>query len=189
MPTPRTRSDARGFTLVELMAVVFIVALLVQAVVFNMGALIPTTLLDAEANKFVASYDYLRAEAKVQGKRYKMVLDLNKQRWRVVMPPEDRLLSTQVQPEEMPLEWSMLDERVRYLTYCVAGGQPIRQGLVEILIDENGGSCDQTLSFRLKEDEEKVWTVQVRGLTGQASIVKSQNHQEAFFEAVTEGHF
>ena len=189
MRTTRHGPAVRGFTLIELMAVVFIVALLVQAVLFNMGALIPTTLLESEANKFIASYDYLRSEAKVQGKRYKLQVDLSKNRWRTVIPPEDRLLSTQVQPEEMPLEWTMLDERLRYSTYCVAGGQVARQGIVDITIDENGGSADQTLSFRLKEDEEKLWTVQIRGLTGQSTLVKSENHQEAHFVAVTEGHF
>jgi len=184
-----SRTQENGFTLIELMVVIFIVALVFQIVAFNMGALIPASLLDSEANKFIGSYDYLRSEARVQGKRYKLQVDLVRGRWRVVLPPEDRLLSTQVQPEEMPLEWSPLDERVRYSTYSVAGGQAARQGIVDIVIDENGGSADQTLSFRLKENEEMIWTVQVRGLTGQATLVKSQNRKEAYFEAVTEGHF
>ena len=186
---PTKVGGAAGFTMIELMVVVFIVALLFQLVTFNMGALVPGSLLDTEAKKFIASFDYLRSEAKIQGKPYKLQVDLSRHRWRTVLPPEDRLTTEQAVPEEVPLEWSPLDERVRYLGFSGAGNPPARQGIVDIELDENGNTADQALSFRLREDDQKVWTVQIRGLTGETRLVKNQSGREAMLEATKEADF
>ncbi len=184
--TPRRE---RGFTLIELMVTVTIGAILTQLVVFNLGALIPSTLLDSEAKSLLANYDFLRSEARLHGKPYKLQIDLTRGRWRMVLPPEDRVLSLQDPPKEFELNWQSLDERVKFGTYATAGGRPATQGLVDIVIDENGFSADQTVSFKLKELEDYVWTVQIHGLTGATSLKRSLDKKEVYLDAINEGHF
>ena len=66
-----------GFTLIELMIVVAIMALVVKIVMVNIGALIPSSALDSVAAKIQSELDFIRSEAKIQGKQYKLQFDLD----------------------------------------------------------------------------------------------------------------
>lgn len=186
-PGPSARDG--GFTLIELLIVLAIIALILQVVFVNIGALIPSKILDNEAATFRAQYEQLRGEARLQGKRYKLQIDMDRHRWRTVIPAEERLSTNQPPPEELVLEWTAIDERAQYSTYAVAGGEPVHHGIVDIVIDAYGFSADQSLSFKLKEDPEMIWTVQIKGLAGDAVIVKSTDKREATLESLTEAHF
>lgn len=190
MPHARARHQA-GFSIIELMVVVAILALILQMVMLNMGAMVPKTKLDAESKKLVANIDFLRSEARVQGKRYRLQLDLGNARWRMVLPAEERLVSEQTLEETQPraLDWSPLEEGVVFGGAGTVARGIARTGTYELVFDEGGNTADQMVFLKLADDEEMVWTVQIRGLTGQTEILPDTDGQEQVLETVNEMGF
>lgn len=190
MPHARARREA-GFSIIELMVVVAILALILQMVMLNMGAMVPKTKLDAESKKLVANIDFLRSEARVQGKRYRLQLDLGNARWRMVLPAEERLVSEQTLEETQPraLDWSPLEEGVVFGGAGTVARGVARSGIYELVFDEGGNTADQMVFLKLADDEEMVWTVQIRGLTGQTEILPDTDGQEQMLETVNEMGF
>lgn len=180
-----------GFSLIELMVVLAVIALILQFVMANLGYMVPQTRLDSEAKQLLARLDFLRSEARIQGKRYTLELDLSKARWRMVIPAEERLTSQQTLEETMPraLGWSPLEEGVKF----AGAGNPIngivRNGPYLIVFDENGQTADLSVFLKLDEDPKLIWTVQMRGLSGQGEVLTSENGVEHRLEEVTEGAF
>jgi type II secretion system protein H len=188
-PAPHRHAD--GFTLIELMVVLAIGALILQFVMVNIAGMVPRTKLDAEAKRLLANLDFLRSEARIQGKRYILEIDLDHPRWRMVIPAEERLTSEQTLEETMPraLEWTPLEEGVKF----AGAGNPIntyvRHKTYEIVFDESGQTADLSVFLKLDQDPKLVWTVQLRGLTGHGEVLTSENGVEQRLDEVTEGAF
>ena len=184
-----------GFTLIELMIVVAILALVVKIVMVNIGALIPSSALDSVAAKIQSELDFIRSEAKIQGKQYKLQFDLDKSLKRLVLPEEERLVSSQTAADGsgLALAWKPVDadERVKITGYN-AGDQPtVAKGQVEILFDENGFTADQTLYFKLVDDnaEKMVWTLHLWGLNGTSEVIRDYNGREHRRQLPVESNF
>jgi type II secretion system protein H len=182
----------RGFTLIELLVVVALIALVAQLVVSNLGHMIPSTALTSQSNRFVAQLDFIRAEARLQGKVLQVELDLVNHRWRVLFPPEQTQVHRTYEEVEMtPMGWTPLEDRVAFGGYMTAGGTLIDRGTVKIRIDENGFMPDFALFFTLHGEDQKhmVWTVRMRGLTGTAEVLTSEDGARQPFPKVGEGAF
>ena len=186
------RDDRRhpaGFTLIEVLVVVAILALIAQLVVANIGAMVPRTVLDSTANQLMARLEFLRTEAMLQGKTYTLELDIDNERYRVVLPPEERLVSTQtIEESGIELDWTYLDERVDLFEHRYTLGPVRRNGRLKIEFDANGFTSDQLLAMRMKGDElsNMVWTIQIRGLRRANDLFTSYEGQIADMEAVDE---
>ena len=190
MPRAGTTAGARcGFTLIELMVVVAIAALLVQLTTSNLGALIPSRAMDSAANQLVARLDFVRSEARLQGKQIKVELDLTHHRYRTILPPEDRLVSTDAPPEALQLDWHELGDEVHFAGYITAAGEALHSGSVEIPFDENGFTADQTICLVHAADKEMVWSIRILGLTGVADVIQSRDGAVHPLEKVEEGRF
>jgi prepilin-type N-terminal cleavage/methylation domain-containing protein len=180
---------ARGFTLVELVVVIAIAGLLFQIVTANLGAMIPSHALDSACAQIVGQLDFLRSEARLQGKTYQLELDLDHNRYRSVLPPEDLALAEERSGQTFDLGWTELGERVRLLSCAVAGGPEFRNGTFPIAFDANGFTADQTIHLVHTTDPKMLWTIQLRGLTGQAEIIPDTSGQPHPLEKVDEGSF
>lgn len=184
---------ADGFTLIEIMVVIAIIAIVGQLVLSNIGAIVPSTVLDSEAQKLMSEIEYLRSESQLQGKTYKLELDLDQGRYRRILPPEMQVAYDQEpeEYEEAELAWSDLDERCKFGGYEIVGGLVERDGRVRIVIDHNGFTADQAIYLRMKSDalEDMVWTIQVHGLDRKAHLVKSVDGEEAKMEPTLETAF
>ena len=80
-----------GFTLVEVLVVLALVGMLLAIVMPSLGNLVPSARLRGSGNQIQRRLDWARSEARIQGKRMVLEFDLDKARYRVVFPPEQRL--------------------------------------------------------------------------------------------------
>jgi general secretion pathway protein H len=104
-----TRARSAGFTLIELMVVVFIIGLITAAVVITMGTERRDTELDKEAQRLDALIEYVREQAELQTRDYGfrsndhaydfVVFDVLQNKWRPV--DEDDVLRERAYPEGM----------------------------------------------------------------------------------------
>ncbi len=159
-----------GFTLLELILVVAIGAILMRVVTANIGAIVPSKAMDSAAGQLISQANFLRSEARLQGKVYRLEMDLDNHRFRTVLPPEDRLLSTEEQQEEFALGWTQLEDGVQFERHEFSGGRLVRNGLSSIEFDAGGFTGDQTIVLVYETDEKMLWSVQLRGLTGTSSV-------------------
>jgi prepilin-type N-terminal cleavage/methylation domain-containing protein len=180
----------RGFTLLELLIAVAIGAMLVQIAVMNLGALVPASIMDSAANQFVARLDFVRSEAMLNSKPYRIEVDLANHRWRTVMPLEAHLVSL-LEPDQKFAStlWDEFDERIECAGYRGRSGDLVKRGVVQIEFDEHGFTGDHVLYLRLRADDRMVWSILVRGLVGTAAVLPSEDGQFATFEQVNEAAF
>jgi len=81
--------DARaGFTLIEILVALMILSLLFAIVVPNLGALVPSARLHASGNKIQRELDWVRSEARIQGKRIKSKREIRVASVFKEVPPE-----------------------------------------------------------------------------------------------------
>lgn len=170
-----------GFTLIEMLVVMALMALILRVVAVNMGAWIPSSALKATTGKIQSELDFVRSEARLQGKPYRLEFDLDKSLYRMVLPPEEALVSIQTAAEdkETALQWMPVDLNERVVLFGHnAGNKPtVNKGVVEIAFDENGFTADQSLYFKLAGDDENkiVWTMHLWGLNGTTEVIPSED--------------
>ncbi len=190
----RERRDPGGFTLIELLVVMVLLGLGLAIVLPNLGALVPSARLDGSGSELRRQLDWARSEARIQAKRMGLELDLEKARWRLLLPPEERLTSDQFveDDDELPdseKDWQDLEPGVR-----IAGAGDARSGLAEkgryrIVFDEYGFTSDQLVVLKLDSDPQLVWSMWIQGLTGQVRIERTNDGQVPRPPYVEEGAF
>lgn len=182
---------AAGFTIVEVLVAVLVMGLITAMVAPNLATFVPTARLDAAAKTLVGNIDYLRSEARIQGKRVKLELDLQHARWRYVMPPEEKLTTDQDVRTLEPRyeEWTALGDDVVF----AGAGNPhdgiVRSRTFEMVFDENGFTSDQSVVLKLESDPKMVWTVRIQGLTGACDILRDEEGNEQLPAEIGEGAF
>lgn len=178
--------------MIEIIVVVLIIGLTMRIVFANMGSWIPETALDAEAAKLRSWIDFLRSEAKIQGKPYSLEIDLEENRTRLVLPPEDELAVTEddTLAATIPLAWRKLNDSVVFHGHAIAGREIRTKGKILITFDESGFTADQSFYFKhVDVDSRMVWTVHVHGLSGSTRMVTDFDGNRAIFEATEESDF
>lgn len=182
---------AAGFTIIEVMVALMVIGLITGMVLPNLGAFVPKARLDAAAKVLAANIDHMRSEARIQGKRCALELDLDRGMWRRVLPPEDRLTTDQDVDSLEPLyeDWTELAEDVQITSVGNINEGLGKAGTFSLVFDHNGNTADQSVVLRLKSDPTMVWTVNIRGLTGQCEVVTDFEGKEQMPEEVSEGGF
>ena len=187
----RSESTCSGFTIVELMVVIMIMGMITAFVVPNLGMFVPKARIDSAAKQLVANIDFVRSEARIQGKRVTLELDLDNARWRYVLPPEEQLTTDQdLQTLETDYRaWQALEDDVRF----AGAGNPLngiaREKIFELIFDENGFTSDQSVILQLISDPALTWTVQIHGLTGHCETVRDFEGKEHPVVETGEGMF
>ena len=167
-----------------------LIALICAIVVPNLGAFIPEARIQGSGNQIIRTVDFLRSEARIQGKRMSMDFDLDHGLWRKVLPPEQRLTRDQdaATLEEQDDQWKPLEDDVKF-----GGAGDARnfaeKGVYRLTFDEYGFSGDQMIVLKLVSDPNIVWTLTLQGLTGRMTVDESDKGQVPTLAAPTEGAF
>ena len=146
-------------------------------------------MVQSAAAEIVSKIDWLRSEARLQGKTYRLELDLSGHRYRYVVPATDRLAATESVEETFGSSWLSLGDHVRLAGCSVSGGPRFTDGSFPVILDEKGFTADQAIFLVHVDDKELVWTIQIRGLTGQSEILRSFDGTYHSLERLEEGHF
>jgi hypothetical protein len=163
--------------------------MLFQIVTMNLGAMIPARAMDSEAAQLVSKIDFLRSEARLQGKTYILQLDLDNHRYRTVIPVEDQLAASDLATEAIETGWTPLGDNVQFAGCQTVGGTRFESGLCGIQIDENGVTADQSIFLVHATDDNLLWTIQLHGLTGTCRILTSTEGVAHPLDRMEEGRF
>ena len=185
------QGNSAGFTLTEMMVVVAIFGLVMAIVAPNLGSFVPSAKLDGAATVLVKQIDFLRSEARIHGKRYELELDLDKSRWRRVVPPEEKITTDQdVRTLEPWYEnWQTFEDGVQFGGAGDGLNGMARHKIYKIVFDENGLTGDQAIVLKLADEPNLVWTILLRGLTGRATIETDTQGNERRLDDIREGAF
>lgn len=192
MPDARqTRSRSGGFTLMELLVTMTLLALVFAIVVPNLGAIVPEARLEGSGKQIMRQLDWVRSEARIQGKQMNVDFDLDKSRWRIVFPPEQQLTRDQDEwtLEEHPDDWQPLEKDVVFGGVGDARNGLATRGVYRLTFDEYGFTGDQQIVLRLRSDETLVWSMTLLGLSGHTDVEKSEQGQVPRLEALSEAAF
>jgi prepilin-type N-terminal cleavage/methylation domain-containing protein len=186
------RGAAGGFTLLELLVTLTMIAMVSAMVIPNLGTFVPSARLEGSGKQLLRTIDWVRSEARIQARRMSLELDLDHARWRVVFPPEVMLTRDQ-EPESLEdwsFEWKSLEDGVVFAGAGEAKNGIARKNIYKILFDEHGFTSDQLVILKLTETgSQLLWSMELRGLTGNVEIIKSDDGHEPQLELVGEGAF
>jgi type II secretion system protein H len=163
-----------GFTLVEVMAVVLILALMMTAVSANFGRYLPAARCEQAARALLNHMDLARTSAIAHGREYLIEIDLDANRFRTLTP-----WTTEGRPATLPedrssLGWEPLAEGVRFLGAVDSRGNRQEKGLYQVPFSPRGDGED--LFFHLASGDLEIYDVTVRlaGISGLAEVLAGQ---------------
>jgi prepilin-type N-terminal cleavage/methylation domain-containing protein len=182
MPATKPQPPARraaGFTLLELVTAIALVALLVGIIVPNLGSIVPSARLDGSSKAILSKLTLIRSEARIQAKRMEMEFDLDRARFRTILPPEEQLTTDQViyndaEVRDEAKDWIELESGVVFAGAGDAKSGMLTKGLYRVVFDEYGFTGDQVVAVKLENDDSMVWSVSIHGLTGHMEVERSE---------------
>ncbi len=185
------RSREHGFTLMELLVTMAVLGLVFAIVVPNLGALVPEARLEGSGKQILRQLDWVRSEARIQGKPMSVDFDLDKTRWRIVYPPEQQLTRDQDEwtLEERPDDWQPLEKDVVFGGIGDARNGLAQRGIYRLTFDEYGFTADQLIVLKLASDPTLVWSMSLLGLSGRMTIEQSERGEVPQLQLPNEGAF
>jgi len=160
-------SSLKGFTLLELTVVLFIIGLLLAVVVPHLGD-VGGARLDAAAKRMAAVVRYLSGEAALQNRPYRLNYDLDKQTYWIttLIPTAD---GAEFQEDEEPLSRPVqLPQAITFADVQAPGIGRVSTGRVYTHFLPQG-YADPTL-IHLRNQRSQVMTVFIPPLTGEARV-------------------
>jgi prepilin-type N-terminal cleavage/methylation domain-containing protein len=192
-PAGRESASARqrGFTLLELLVTMTMMALVFAMVVPNLGTFVPSAKLRGSGTQLLRTIDWARSEARIQARRMSIEFDLDHARWRVVHPPEMRLTRDEDERDlaEWTFNWTGLEDGVVFGGVGDARHGLATKGMYRMEFDEHGFSSDQVIAMTLSADPKVIWGLTMRGLTGTTTITESETGEQPQLAYVEEGAF
>ncbi len=168
-----------------------VLALAFAIVVPNLGAIVPEARLEGSGKQILRHLDWVRSEARIQGKPMSLDFDLDRHRWRIVYPPEQRLTRDQDAwtLEERPDDWQPLEKDVVFAGVGDARNGLAQRGVYRLVFDEYGFTGDQQIVLKLASDPDLVWSLSLLGLSGRTTVEQTERGDVPPLQAPTEGAF
>jgi prepilin-type N-terminal cleavage/methylation domain-containing protein len=181
------RPDERGFTFLEIIVVVLLIALVSAVMVTRIGARTAAP-LKSSARFLSAELEYVAQRAIATGHAQRWVVDLDGQHFRIEQqldPPEPMAeggdafdLAAPLPPDEWePIPdhlgaWRALDENTVGIASVVIAGEPLKKGQAAIHFAPDGGA--DPADVWLLDDENRVLRVAVTAFTGEVFIAEGE---------------
>ena len=168
---PTGSGGSRGFTLIEVSAVIVILALVVTVATAYLDDTLPSSRLESAARSLASRIESLRTFSVAQGKSYRIEYDLARHGYRTVTPFRADGRFAETEEERVAQAWVSLPDGVVFDDVVVGGGERIVEGIVAIDFSPLGASVDHRIHLR-REHPERKFTLAVAGLTGQVRFVE-----------------
>lgn len=175
----RSRGDARGFTLLELVLVVVVLSILAGLVVPQMAGSFPGVRVGKAAERVFAAAREARAHAALRGLRTRLILDTDP-------APQQFWLEEERSPLTAPGVWTELADRedrhdelpdgVAFVGVRVWDEDLPGSGRHEILFKPDGSADDTRIALAADSGEQRV--VDIRGVTGRVRILTDEEAAE-----------
>lgn len=182
-PASGIRHRTSGFTLIELMVVVVIMALLVGVAVIRVDYMVPRYRLRAAAREVASHFKRARSQAASTGKDVYVKYDLPKGAyWLLVAFPKTDGKEPDPEKKEPPREFeyqeilkSTLPEGVEFASVILGKNQQFTTGVANVRVSPFGSSRHMIVNLRNKDGN--LIALKVNGFTGAISYY--DQHQEA----------
>ncbi len=178
------QAEAAGFTLLELLVVIAILGVLMRFVLPALLGDIPSAQVAAEARKLAARLNYLRSESRLRGRSYALQLDPEHGRYRIVLPPERRLVTLEEEqagtelPQELVLGWYRLPEGIRIAGIGTGRASEAVAQPALIRFDPRGRTPQRIVYLEHRRVDGLVWSVVVSPLAGKVTAEKGRREFE-----------
>jgi Tfp pilus assembly protein FimT len=175
----------------ELLVTLTVLALVFAIVVPNLGAIVPEARLEGSGKQILRQLDWVRSEARIQGKPMNVDFDIDRARWRIVYPPEHQLTRDQDAwtLEERPDDWQPLEKDVVFSGIGDAKNGLATRGVYRLTFDEYGFTGDQQIVLKLASDATLVWSLSLMGLSGRTIVDQSERGEVPQLQVTNEGAF
>lgn len=162
----RTPAAARaGFSLIEMMGVLIILALVATVVSVNWNAILPRANLHAAVRELSATLSGARSEAIARNATFQIQYDIDQQRYRVVTPFRMDGQGLAVGEEDRrALQWTQFPKGVHFEAVTIDGVE-FKKGLVYVRFDALGSASGHTIVL-VQLPYENRYTIEVQGLLG-----------------------
>ncbi len=157
--------ERAGFSLIEMMGVIVILALVATIVSVNWNAILPRADLHAAVRILSTTLSGTRSEAIARNARYQIEYDLDQYRYRVLTP--FRLDGTGLavgEEDRRALQWTALPKGVQFQSIVIDGIEQTK-GHVFVQFDPLGTSSGHTIVL-VQMPYENRYTIEVQGLLG-----------------------
>ncbi|MBL8857382.1 MAG: GspH/FimT family pseudopilin [Planctomycetes bacterium] len=154
-----------GFSLIEMMGVLVILALVATIVSINWNAILPKSDLHSAVRILSSSLSGTRSEAIARNATFQIQYDLDEHRHRVVTPFRVDGSGLAVGEEDrLALQWTPLPKSVRFEAITIDGIE-YKKGIVYVRFDALGTASGHTIVL-VQVPYENRYTIEVQGLLG-----------------------
>ena len=161
-----------GFTLIEVLVVVFLVALLLSSVMVNLDGRLPSTRTESAARSLLSTLDLARTSALSYGRDYDVLLDFEEQRYTIRLPFDEDGNPVADPSRREVLPWTPLDDGVLLLSMADATGKLVDRDIQVVTFRPAGSGREVWIHLGNSADDSFALTVRLLALTGVASVMQ-----------------
>lgn len=170
---PRGAGD-EGFTLMELLAVVFIIGVSLALILPNLDRITPKHRLRAAAREVAATIELCRHQSVTRAATYGLLYELegdDTSTYRIILPEDDL-------GDRLPLAPRVLPEGIVLRAIVMPGNERMSTGQVEIDFSPTGELGDHIVI--LENEAEQVISVRFQALVGMATFSEGEGEFREF---------
>jgi prepilin-type N-terminal cleavage/methylation domain-containing protein len=161
---PPARRSRRGFSMVEILAVVAVFGLIATLVAINWRAILPKAELHKAVRLIGSTLQSTRSEAIARKGLYRVQYDLDRHRYRVETPLDANGRFARRDEDRVSLSWVDLPDTVRFKRIEIDGVE-YKAGMVFVRLDALGSASGHVIQL-VQNPYEAYYTIEVQGLTG-----------------------
>jgi prepilin-type N-terminal cleavage/methylation domain-containing protein len=159
------RDHARaGFSLVEMMGVILVIAIIATIVTVNWNAILPKAELHSAVRTLSATLSGTRSEAIARNNEYQIQYDIDNGRFRVMTPFRIDGGLAVADEERRALSWVDLPKSVHIQSVTIEGKEYTR-GIAFVRFDPLGSASTHSIVLNQTPYENR-YTIEVQGLLG-----------------------